>query len=260
MARLFDDVQNEYLRIASSLGIVYPFSVSFWVFPDEAPTDANHGVFWVGLSTSGERFHIVNLIGNEGAIDIRTRDTTFAIATTTNTYNMNQWNHVFGVWAASNNRLVMLNGDLANKGVNLVDDETPLSLNRTTIGRSDDSSPRRQMSGSVAWMAVWNVALAEAEGVSLANGAHPNQIRPEERNAFWPLGGLDTEESDGGNAIDIWGGNTLTAFSDAVGPGVSDHPGGLIYPSSPRNVAGVTAAPAVGNPWYQYAQEAAVAG
>lgn len=76
--------------------------------------------------------------------------------------------------------------------------------------------------GSLAEMAVWNVALDAGEIAALAKGFSPLFIRPQSLVAYWPLRGYAAPEPD------LWSNNlagTLTGSPSAV-----DHPR-VLYPA-----------------------------
>jgi hypothetical protein len=96
--------------------------------------------------------------------------------------------------------------------------------------------------GYLAWAAIWNVALDDADAAALAKGWHPTLIKPQNLVAFWPLGGLDPQDPK-----DRWGGYDLTAYN---APTEVDHPAGLLYPQGPQIVAPGTAPAASPVPWH----------
>lgn len=246
MARLFDDAQNEYFEYAGAVVSAAPFTVAVWARPDSNAN--NHTVFCIGNSAISDNHYLLYL---RDAPDDDLRVITFndviqGAANTTNTYTVNNWHHCILIEATvGDRRTVILDGDFANKGTDF-NNVLSLTLNRTTIGARVEERYDLFASGRIAWPAVWSAVLTDAELASLAAGAYPPTIRPASLVSFWPLGGFDTNETDGGTARDIWGGFDLTAFSNATGPGIADHPGGLIYPASPLIFPAAVVA-AVGN-------------
>ena len=193
----------------------------------------------------------------------------FANADTSTQVTSTAWHHAFAMLPSATDRRVWL--DHAGKGT----DNTSAAVgnrDRTRIGRRAQLSTGGNFDGRLALCAVWDLtnwpgATASDKGDSFETTALPGLAKgwtplsfPLGLVAFWPLGGLDTEETDGGTARDIWGGYDMTAVSAATGPGVADHPGGLIYPSTGLVYPAAAAVAAVGNPWYYYANQAAIVG
>ncbi|KKK59939.1 hypothetical protein LCGC14_3029330, partial [marine sediment metagenome] len=88
-----------------------------------------------------------------------------------------------------------------------------------SIGRSGISTPQSYMDESIAEVAIWNVALSNAEVALLAKGFSPLLIKPESLVSYWPL--VRDDDND-------WiGGFDLTAFNT---PTVSDHPPVIMHP------------------------------
>lgn len=238
MARLFDDAQNEYLQINSAVLTAVPLTMACWAYVDDmTPVPLLMCLTDKDVDTQGFVLHVID-DGGTNEVWGRTVGAAWKTAETTAGFALNTWFHAAFVTATSASRAVYLNG--ANKGTNSAV-MTPVGVDSTTVGRLTRASHASYMSGRIAWPAIWNVALSDDEVAALAAGAHPTMIRPGSLAAFWPLGGLDTEETDGGTARDIWGGYDLTANSDAVGPGIADHLGGLIYPASPQMVVSTAA-------------------
>jgi hypothetical protein len=133
-----------------------------------------------------------------------------------------------------------------NKGNNGGNQDTVGNMtahNATSLGMARDSSPSDPVNGEMFDAVIYDFSdypgidltakansWVESVLIPLAEGVSP-RFFPLGRLAHWPMGGFDTHETDGGIASDITGDFDMAAFSDAVGPGVSDHPGGLIYPS-----------------------------
>jgi hypothetical protein len=170
-----------------------------------------------------------------------------------------------------NDRRVWIDG--GSKGTDSTVVNAMINHDRTALGRAgDDPSPGGYLSGQMAFAGFWDLSSYPGATNSDKGDYWETHVLPGLAArwsalsfplglaAFYPLGGFDTEETDGGTARDIWGGFDLTAFSDATGPGIADHPGGLIYPSQPMVVGapgGGAPPPPTGAPWYYYQQQVA---
>lgn len=241
MARLFDDVQDEYLQINPNAAVLnaWPATLAGWIYCDD-DTNYQKVIALADASADTDRFSI-QLTGGGGSVSayVRTADVG-ATATSTAGFSENTWHHITGVFPDGAAHYMLLDG--GNKGTAGAAKGFPNNVDATAIGRTPRSSGGLQMSGRIAWLAIWNVALTDAEVASLAAGVCPLLIRPESLVAFWPLGGL--HQNNAANAAnsdwDIVGGYHMDPINT---PGVADHPGGLIYPSKPHVVVPAAAAP-----------------
>jgi len=218
MARLFDDGASDYLQIDQAGVTVPPFSMVCWFNVDVS----NLEFFLIQIADKdvADQYHALWLDGLDASdyVGAATYDGTWKEAKTTAGFSTGTWMHAAGVWADTDDRRVYLNG--GNKGTETTS-VTPANMDRMTIGASGDSTPEAYISGHMAEVAIWNVALIDAEVVSLAKGFSPLFIRPQNLVAYWPLiRGLN----------DRVGGYNMTASGTVI----SAHPR-IIYPTSGRS-------------------------
>jgi|GEM_PF-1616296 len=222
MARSFDLGSSEYLRYAGAPVIVPPFSMTCWAYP----LDITNFSALMAIASSGNYrdTHYLGLAGHVAGDPVYavTGDAgAWGTAETSSGYSSGSWQHFCGVWSATNARAVYLDG--ANKGTDATS-KTPAGIDQTALAnRWGNGLANAFLDGRMAWPAIWNVALTDAEVAQLAAGFCPLLIRPQNLVAFWPLGGLH-----GANDNDIVGGYHLTAINT---PTWAEHPGGLWYPS-----------------------------
>ena len=219
MARLFDDASSEYLEIASALGLSLPFTMATFFYTDD--DTLNEALMWVGYKDWTDTFYSLHCgpLQNGLVADARKTPMSTSFAVTTADYSANTWHHGCAVFAATNSRAAYLDGGNKGTDATLIDTITP---DRTSIGRCGDSTPGGYFSGSIAWPAIWNVALTDDEVAQLALGVCPLLIRPQNLVAFWPLGGLYGQKD-----TDPVGGLHMTAYNT---PTWAEHPGALWYP------------------------------
>lgn len=159
---------------------------------------------------------------------------TYPTARSSSGYSLNTWHHVCGVFESFTSRLCYLDGGNAGTGLGLA---TPGALSRTTIGlfRGGSGGLYNPVSGSVAEVAIWNVALDAAEVAALGKGVAPILIRSASLRFYAPL-----IRGDGsGNEPDLLGGFPLTQQGTLT---VTDHP--RIYRPAPRTARRFTTAAA----------------
>jgi len=236
MARLFDDAASQYLEYGGAVVTDYPFSVAIWFYSDST---AKQTLFWVGDKDAPDNYFEMQLSGEtSGTVAATARGNDIEQhANTSSTYSTNTWHHTAAVFTDATDRAAFLDG--GNKGTDNVD-TTPSGLDRSTIGRSADSTPSDYMSGRIAEVGVWNVALTDAEVAILARGYSPLFVRPQNLVAYWPL--IRDEDQD------RVGGYDMTAYNT---PTIAAHPR-VLYPAPPMAIAAPVAAPAIRIPRYGF--------
>ena len=68
-------------------------------------------------------------------------------------------------------------------------------MNRTTIN-SWNAGANAGIAGNIAHVGIWNVALTDAEVLSLANGLLPTRVRPQSLISYWACNARDLGELD----------------------------------------------------------------
>ncbi len=233
MARQFDPGNSEYLLHNSAVVTAAPFSIAAWVKLDQLP------------SAFGDEFTIVNIADLDDLSwtgwNFRADDGTDAVqfnvdngasggASSTADVTAGVWESYCAVEIATNSRAVYLNG--GNKGTDATS-STPQAgdLDGTIIGAFFYAGAYRDFTdGQIAEVAIWNVALTDAEALVLSKGFSPLFVHPQNLVAYWPLiRGLN----------DKVGGYNVTATGTVVSP----HPP-IIYSAAPYII---TAPAAVGD-------------
>jgi hypothetical protein len=135
-------------------------------------------------------------------------------ANATASATLNTWFHAAAVFAAANSRASFING--GNKGTEATS-RSPTGIDRMLIGVEGESggvaTPWAPAgTGDIAEIGIWNVALTDAEVLTLSKGFSPLLVRPQNLVHYMPLvRGL----------IDRRGGKTLTMTGSLT---ISDHP------------------------------------
>lgn len=230
MARLFDNGSSEYIEIDQAVVSAEPYTISCWFNTDDLANDQyivnisdkdavdNQSGLFAYVSQANDPLAAVSYDAGGANVALQ-------IGITANT-----WHHGAGVWAANNDRAVFLNG---NKGTDN-NARNVANQDRTSIGRAGDSTPSYYMSGAVAEVGIWNVALTDDEVDILAAGYSPLFVRPQSLVFYMPLV-RDNDE-------DIVGGLSLTAVNT---PTIVSHPP-VTYPAPPFNFFGAAGAPPIG--------------
>ena len=180
MARLFAAVSIEYLEAASAVVLATPLTMACWT---KLTTTAAYRAI-MGISNGGAEYFGLHHYGTwDGQVIARTRsEVSDQQARSTAFITDTDWHHTCAVFSAVDARAAYLDG--GDKGVNS-DSSTPAGIDRTQIGTCGGED---EIDGIVAYPAIWNCALTDAEVLSLALGKFPWQVRPESLVAYWPLG------------------------------------------------------------------------
>jgi hypothetical protein len=120
----------------------------------------------------------------------------------------NTWASGVGQFNTTTNRLAYLNAVAGTTSTA----ERIVTFNQLQIGADTSTTRNIPYNGDLADVAVWDVALTDAEIVSLAKGFKPYRIRPQSLRTYVPLIR---------NLQDVRGVVSLTANN---GPTVADHP------------------------------------
>lgn len=188
MARLFSNLQR--LERNSAVITGYPYTIAAWVYDDGTSTSFP---FLVGCSTSGTTAAGTRLqlyLDNAGIVNAGI-NTVSAAATAART--VNTWFHACAVHASATSHAAFLNG--GNKGTSTSSATFPTGMNRTSIN-AWNAGANVGIAGNMAHVAIWNVALDDAEVLELANGLIPTRIRPQSELSYWACNARDSGEID----------------------------------------------------------------
>lgn len=215
MARLYDDANTQYIESATVAVAAYPISMAGWFCTDDV-TKTQSIVSECLLINNNQRITLVfggAIAGDPVQYFIQNAAASAGPLSTTGA-TVNVWAHACGVSAANNDHRVYING--GSKGTSASAVNFPATVTRTSIGRDAMSPAANYFSGKLAEVAIWSVALTDAEVAILASGVSPLLVQPASLVSYWPLIGRYSPE------IDVAGGNGMTLSASA--PVVADHP------------------------------------
>lgn len=202
MARIFPNAATDYLVNASSSPVTGagPWTMACWARPVSLAWPSSFGCP-MNLARNAA-LHLGRFtVGATGALTFQVYDGANGAAAAGN-MSAGAWGHLVGVKRSATNQQAYLNGTGGSVNTTSV---TPI-FDRISVGicRYTGTSVIYPWNGGVAWPAVWNVALSDAEITALARGAHPYTIRPQNLVWFAPLHGGTAGD------IDVIGGLNLT--------------------------------------------------
>ena len=207
--------QSEYGYTLTEPVSETPFTISCWfklpsidhnqvVVAIDTPAAAGYQILAAIEASGGSAGDPVKAYNYNGA--------DYGIAETSSGYSADTWMHGCGVFTNATSRAAFIGG--GSKGVN-TDDVVGIP-SELVICRRRRNSPQGilQPNSYVAEIAVWSVALSDANVALLAAGASPLLIDPGNLVAYWPL--LN-------DALDDVGSNDLTIVDLQFD---ADHPSG----------------------------------
>lgn len=240
MARDFTVANTQYLENANAVLTSPPISMSCLF---NTPGGITQNPISISDISGTHRYQLLFMNGD--VIRAQATSGVFRRSETTATLTANTWEQAGAVFASTTSRTAYLEGVAATENTQA---SNPTGLDTTSLGRVGIAIPTNYYDGLLAEVGIWNVALTDAEMATLAKGFSPLFIRPGNLVAYWPLIGRNSPETDS------VGGFNLTLSGGTGVPVVAVHPR-VIMPSSQIIMPPPGAPPAVGNPWYYYAQQ-----
>ena len=203
MSVVLASASSQYVYEVITGWAVKPVTLSAWIYTNDAAN--NQGI--VGLTDNNDEFLLLQarmaIAGDPlGALEY---DTAWKVATSGTSISTATWHHVMGVFKSSTSRIVYLDGVDKVENTDLQDVHVE-DLTRILIGTHKQAGGA-YFEGNIAEVAIWQAELTDANAVSLAAGANPSFINPDNLSKYWRL------LSDGTSAI---GGNTLIAANGAT--------------------------------------------
>ena len=177
---------SQYLNAGSAIITTQPFTVACWF--KVTNTTASHVLWSSGVSSNQNRYGL-SAAGAVAGDPVRAYTTNTAasigVASSTVGFSANTWQHAAGVWVSNSSRTVYLNGGNSASDTTAIGAGTPTE---TYIGvQSVNGTLQNYVSGDIAEVAIWSVALDAAEINALAKGFRPTQIRPQSLVSYTPL-------------------------------------------------------------------------
>lgn len=226
MAHGYERASSEYEYMSQAAITGPPMTMAAWF----NTTDMDNHQVVMSIANSGSDINYWNIFaaganpGDHAYSTARDSDGT-NFSETTNGYSSGVWHHICGVFAAADDRTIVLDGDWANRGTSAVS-RSPSGVNKTAIGVNCRQTLQWYMNGKIAEAAIWNAGLTEAENAILAKGYSALFVRPQNLIEYWNLFVLAP--------VSRITGNQLTKVGQ---PSKEPHPG-ILYPA-PTSVLGV---------------------
>lgn len=220
-ARDFTGSASNYLKTTTFTTSDAPFTLAGWIRCDTtttvmvpfAMTDGNGGVSEDGWTLSVLASNVVRMQCIAGGSGTN--------AATTNTITDGTWSHVFYVETTSASRTCVLNGDLANAGVNTTgrNPANPIEITFGGQGTSGGAAITNPLDGQMQNWALWDVALTSETATALYGGGR---------------GGVDPRSLGRGHMIGYW-----LMLQGAGEPNVASGAGALTLTGTLSTISGI---------------------
>lgn len=218
----FDGSGSANLNVATPITAL-PFTIACW-YKVEAD-GAGHALLSVGNATDSEMMRLsaqTDIAGDPVRIRAANSGGTNADTSTSTSVTQNTWEHACAVISSTTVRSVYRNG--GGKASSSSNSRNITAATRLAIGAAYQAgSYSADTEGKIAHVAVWNIALSDAEVALLAGGDNPLTVQSGNLVAYWPLTA---------DLVDVVGALTLTngggvTFDGADNPTVDSPPGGV---------------------------------
>jgi hypothetical protein len=210
MAYQFTSASSQYLSTPVESAFEEPFTIACWGILSSAAT--SNGCFVsLNSSTNADRYTLITIPATNSLRLAANQDGVGLVVTetTSNTVVRDTWTHAAAVVSSTTSRSVLLNG--ANKVTTTsAINPTPNNISMGSLEATGAYGPF--LSGQIADVGIWNVALTDAEIASLAKGMACDKVRPQSLVFYAPLIR---------NLQDIKGGRVITNNNTAT---VANHP------------------------------------
>lgn len=222
MALLFDSGNQQRVSRADNFGLTdWPCTLAAWILPTTIGVDQI--VFTLG-SGAASRYALIGVNSSDQLFAAKNNTPDSATATTSSTVGTAAWAHICGKFSSNTSM------DIFQDGANKQSSATSCTFNsdptHAVIGAHAAGVGGSYFSGHMAEIAIWNVALDDAEVASLAKGFCPLLIRPQSIVAYFPFMRGDT---NGATHFDRYKNGYNVAESGTGSPAQSAHPR-VIYP------------------------------
>lgn len=198
MARLFvASGSDEFLEDDTAILLAPPFTVVGWA---KAASLAGPATIFNLADLSGVADFWQLAINGSNIGRWRAKRGSGAGIATSALITLDVWQHHAGIEISNVSRSAFLNG--ANKGTDATD-EPPVGIDRTSVGRTGDSTPSDYWDGDIGHVAVYNVELTDQEVATLAAGFNPRRVHIDNLRGYFPVNGQSPEYNVTGLGVNL---------------------------------------------------------
>ncbi len=156
MARLFDDIQEEYLGLNQAVFTSLPSAMVARFNSNDI--EQGGSLFCMGASDSDEHYQRIVIRSSAGGNTVLAQSHAVGVSSSAETtvgYTVNTWQHACGIFASPTDRRILLDG--GSKGTATLE-VTPTGLDLSSIGVLNALVPRNYMSGMIAEVAIYDLS------------------------------------------------------------------------------------------------------
>lgn len=211
MARGFST--DQFVSVASAPITAAPLTMTCWF--QTTDDNSNQGLLFLGDQGS-DNDHWGLYATSAAHISFRATDTSSYSALTLNDLTADTWHFAAGVEISTSSRRAYLDTTYDAETTSCT--PTPGNIDTFAIGAWRRSTDGLFLSGRVAEVGLWDVALTEQELAVLAAGYSPLCVRPGNLVLYCPLTRDDDEDLVGGLSLGATNSPTIASHSPVIYP------------------------------------------
>lgn len=182
---------SNYLESNSAPVTAVPLTIAAWCQTSIiSPALAQTIVYVESSAATGSQHRFSITFNTTNFVSATTADATGASANSTLAITANTWLHACGVFASATDRRAFLSG--GNKGTESTS-KVPVGIDRVNIGISHQATITAPFApagtGDIAEVAIWNIALSDADVARVATGIDARAVMREFLVGYWKLDG-----------------------------------------------------------------------
>lgn len=194
-SRALDGGSDDWLIHSAAVISTTPLTIAIWA--KRSTTATVEILVGAGVSTTDDNSFRIDLTSGD-LVRALTRDASVTAASSGASFTDTAgWHHVAGVWTSSTDRRVFLDGTGDTIGTG---NRTPTGIDEFRVGARSDST--QEFTGLLAHVAVWNIALSDAEVAGLAAGDNPLAVQAANLIMYVPLL-IDADYTDVAGSFDL---------------------------------------------------------
>ena len=174
-----------FTNASASVVTAPPFTIACWFKSTDMAT--RQSLVCLGNVSNTTQSFALEIDGSVAGKPVvcTAQQTSYSDAVSSTGYSSGVWAHAAGVWTDGTNRAAFING--GSKGT-VAFARTPGTPFQTRIGaRINSGAASNLITGSIAEVGIWNVALSDNEVLRLAKGFSPLRVRPASLKMYVPL-------------------------------------------------------------------------
>jgi len=169
----FDGLNDKVITDAGGVCNVYPFTMMAWIKTTSTSEDV---IMYTGSKSSGVSGNTIGVYNGKARLQAARWDgTTFRYNIDgTTIVNDGNWHHIIGVFESPTSRRLYVDGNLEGTGFEELDNFTAQTVNSTSLGNRDDSTPGNWFTGTIDDAKIITTPLIDSEIAEYMNNSRAN--------------------------------------------------------------------------------------